>query len=116
MKATPSHTPSTGQPEQALGADQHASGGGDALAALEAQEYREEVAEEGCEACCWRRDSADSEARRETLGQPHREPALEGVADQREGGGELVAAAQHIGGARIAGAVGAGGRPCRRLG
>ena len=37
----------------------------------------------------------------------HRKPALEGVEQQREHGGELVARAQHVGGARVFAAVAA---------
>jgi len=42
------------------------------------------------------------------LGQDHRRKALEGVADQGEGGGGFPAGAQHVGGAGIPGTVAAG--------
>ena len=74
--------------------------GGDALAALEAEPDREEVAEEGAEPGDERGVASPPNASRDQ----HRGGALEHVAEQRRGGEALAAGAQHIGRADIAGA------------
>jgi hypothetical protein len=97
-KATASQTTAkTSAPIQAS-AEQHAEIGGDALAALEAEPHGEEMAEEGAEA------GDDGEVRPPSAGDEHRGGALQRVEQQGEGGEPLVAGAQHVGGADVAGA------------
>ena len=76
---------------------------GDALAAPEPQEHREDVAEKGGEAGHGDADGVGAERAGQQTGQP----ALGGVAEQRQQRGQLVAGAQDVGGAGIAGAVAA---------
>jgi hypothetical protein len=97
VKATPA-TPQGCEAEPAVGADQHAGGGGDALAALEAEENRKQVPEEGGQAGGRCGDGAELHGRSQACCGKYGQPALEGVAHQREDGGELVAAAEHVGG------------------
>jgi hypothetical protein len=61
------------------------------------------VAEKGAGA----RRGNGQRTRAEPRGQPDSKPALERIAQQGQDGGGLVAAAQHIGGAGVAGTVAA---------
>src|SRR5262249_19600777 len=83
--------------------------GGDALAALETEPNREEVAEKG--AGCGRQCELVGEiaifAAVVGIDEQHGERALERIADKRRRGEPLVAGAQHVGRAGIAGADGA---------
>ena len=74
--------------------------GRDALAALEPEPDRKQVAEEGAE----RRRRAPASWPDHQRHEQHRDGALEHVGEQRRGGEALAAGAQHIGGADIAGA------------
>ena len=80
---------------------EYAERGGHALAAVEAQEEREHVAEEGGQPG----ERGDVRLEAEAQRRPHRQPALERVAEQGEHGRGLVAAAQHVGRAGVARAV-----------
>ena len=84
---------------------QHAQGCGHALAALEAEEYREQVAQERRQGGEIGRVQRQAVGGGRPLGQDHRRKALDGVADQGEGGGGFPAGAQHVGGAGIPGTV-----------
>ena len=94
------------QPDQAEGdrarpeqAEQHADIGRDALAALEAEPDRKQVAEK-------RAECGDHRGRRsaEVAGDDNGHGAFQHVAEQRRGGQALAAGAQHVGRADIAGA------------
>src|SRR5690606_9280132 len=78
--------------------DQHAEIGGHALAALEAEPDREKMADEGAEA------GDDREVAPPAARDEHRDGALQGIEEKGESGEPLVAGAQHIGGADVAGA------------
>ena len=84
-------------------AEQDAEHGGHALAAAEAEEDGIEVAEEGGGAGEAEHQGRDAQP---VAGQ-HRQQALEHVAEQGDGGGRLAAHPQHVGGAGVAGALGA---------
>jgi hypothetical protein len=91
------------QPDAPVERKQHAGRRGHTLAAGEAVEQREQVAEKHGEA--GERHGADVEA--VGADEPHREPALARVSGERKGGGELLAAAQDIGRSRITRAIAA---------
>src|SRR5579859_5905929 len=78
--------------------DQDADIDGNALAALEFEPDREDVAEESPEACQHRRVRSA-----EIAGNDHGDRALERVEHQRRGGEPLAPRAQHVGRADIAG-------------
>jgi hypothetical protein len=84
-----------------LNAGQHAQCGGHALAALATQEHAEHMPQKGGEAGQGRCAGIKTEP----ACSGHRQPALGAVADQGEQGSRLVAAAQDVGGARVARAV-----------
>ncbi len=92
-----------GQAEDGVEGEQDAGGRGNALAALELQEDRVEVAEEDGQ--CDQGD--DGVAQTHLLGDDDGDGAFERIADQGHQRRLLVAAAQHVGGARIARAVSA---------
>ena len=96
------------QPQPQVQREQNACRGRHALAARKAVKHRIQVAEEHGDH--HQRDASliHAKARCEQLCQPHREPAFGRITEQREDGRLLVARAQHIGGAGVAGAVGAG--------
>ena len=82
---------------------QQTEGGGHALTAPELEKHRKQVAEEGAEADQRRRRGGQPQA----VSHQHRHGALEHVAEQGQGGGGFAADAQHIGGAGVAGTLGA---------
>ena len=77
----------------------HAQGGRDALAALEFEERREVVAQDG-------RGAADQQAHvpRQIPAQLRRDEGLQAVAHQRQHAGQPAQVAQHVGGAGVAAA------------
>jgi hypothetical protein len=94
------HQPDDGEDQRHLPgqADQHAEIGGDALAALEPEPDREEMTEKGAEA------GPDRQVRRKMACYQHGGRALQRIEQQCRGGKALVAGAQNIGGADVAGA------------
>ena len=96
--ATPSHDRSEGQRCRPVQPDEHAEIGGDALATPKVEPGREDVAEEGGE------PGIEREVRVEPAGDEHGRRAFQCIEQQGEGGKPLVAGAQHIGRADIAGA------------
>ena len=99
------------QAEPGVERQQHAGRGGHALAALEVEVDRPEVAEEGAEAgergAPLDRLAAEPEALRRPARREHRHHALERVEKQRRDRRLPAARAQHVGGARVARAVAA---------
>ncbi len=95
------------QPQPGLEREDHARGRGHALAALEAEEHRVQVAQEGRQAHQRHRAVAQAIGLTPPLHRHHGQPALEGIEQQGDDGRRLVARAQHVGGARVLAAVGA---------
>src|SRR5688572_19778748 len=89
-----------GEPEPQVEAEEHAGRRGHALAALEAVIQRVQMPDE-------HRKTRDRHIAAEARRQPHREPALARVADQRKHRGGLLARSQNVGGARVLRAVAA---------
>ena len=87
--------------------EQDAERGGDALAALDPEEDRIEMADERGNGHRGDAGVVDSEARTELDREPHREPTLRRVEQQRGGCGLPIAAAKHVGRAGVARAEGA---------
>ncbi len=88
--------------QEGMQRQQNAQGGGHALAALEAEKHRIQVAEEYKHSGNMHGDGGVDERRGQLAGQPHGQPALGQVAQQGEQGSSFLAGAQHVGGARIA--------------
>ncbi|KAH0442970.1 hypothetical protein KCU90_g1477, partial [Aureobasidium melanogenum] len=79
--------------EDRIDREQHTRGGRHTLAALEAEENRIQMTEKHGDARYRHRRIVEPVARAEVHHEPHRQPAFEGVADQRENRGLLAAAA-----------------------
>ena len=88
-------------------AKQHAGGSGHALAALEAEKHREQMPQKSGQPDGGQCAVAQAVGSALPLHQRHRQPALDGVQQQRGNGGKLVARAQHVGSARVFAAVAA---------
>ena len=95
-----------GQTVQRVERQQHPAGRGHALAALETVKHRVQVADEGGQTHQHDDHVGQPQRRGQPARQQHRQHALADITQQREQRRLLVAGAQHIGGTRVARAVG----------
>ena len=96
-----------GQTEPRVQRQQHARRGGDTLASLEPEEHRPQMAEQGCQPDQRHGALLPPVRRPEASDDQHRQVAFQGVEDQRQYRGQLVARTQHVGRTRVARTVGA---------